>query len=597
MNALNCDWLSVNRKPTFILLFPALLIAILGCLLITTGCHRSVKHDSRLVKIAGAISENPELALDSLKSINRDGLSEADRYFHEFLTIKASDKAYIEHTSDKPVLDVIGYMEKHPEEDLYGEALYYGGRVYSDLGDYPQALDYFYRSIDILKEQPDQLSLLGTVQSQTGRLLNTLRLYKQAIPFLEASTETSRILNDTIGEVYDLQLLGFIHTCAKNYMMADHYLSLARDKSKLLDKAIYAKSCVYLADVKYKTGRLDSALFYIRDTPEMVRPLVRNIALAIAVDIYNAVGIQDTACMYAHQLIKSPYVSNKQTGYAYLLSSPNSDSLPIDTIAQYTADYLRLLENYYDENSNQMAISQLSLYNYRSHEQAHLQAENKNMMLLKIIGVCLIVILGLLSFILFSKIKKKNKELELQTTLIQVYEKEEVISKKESFDMDCDGRELSDKSNDAGASDEITHLETLRAQIQRKVLDLYERQKNNIHVSPIILESSAYQRLRELINKKMVLTSNNKLWKELERIVIESSPQFKMTLLHLVGGKFSSFDWETCLLIKCGITSSELGTLLSKTKGTIVSRRESIAMRMFGEKMNYRTLQDIILLL
>lgn len=49
----------------------------------------------------------------------------------------------MEHTSDSLILDVIDYYSSNDDRNLYPEVLYYGGRVYSDLGDYPTSLSYF----------------------------------------------------------------------------------------------------------------------------------------------------------------------------------------------------------------------------------------------------------------------------------------------------------------------------------------------------------------------------------------------------------------------------------------------------------------------
>jgi tetratricopeptide (TPR) repeat protein len=609
------DWLSVNRKPTFILLFPALLIAILGCVLIITGCHRSVKHDSRLVKIAGAISENPELALDSLKSINRDGLSEADRYFHEFLTIKASDKAYIEHTSDKPVLDVIGYMEKHPEEDLYGEALYYGGRVYSDLGDYPQALDYFYRSIDILKEQPDQLSLLGTVQSQTGRLLNTLRLYKQAIPFLEASTENARQLKDTVNEIHDLQLLGSIHMRAKNYLESETCLLMAREISRHSDISQFAKSCLYLSELKLELGQIDSAYMYFRNTPDLVRPQVRNKALAIGILIYHAKGIEDSAYVYAKELINSKISNNKKTGYQYLLSEHSPHPLTKDSINYYSAEYLNLLEGYYDEHSNLLAVNQQASYNYNLRENRLKIVSSENITLLKTLIANNFLIIMLIGVIIMLYIQNKNIRKSLKSCFIKfnsfiwentiwpnAKEDENSVSSTpnlfqwrpvlEKGEVAEDGALDKDNIPEAQIS-----FEEARNSFQRECLEKSQQGNPNTGVSDVILKSEIYRQIQRHIEQKSALPYDSPLWEELEKVVILSSPQFKDNLRLLSGGKLTTADWETCLLMKCGLSSAHLIILLAKAKGTIVSRRTALSIKMFGVKMNYDQLLNIILYL
>ncbi|MDE6336364.1 MAG: tetratricopeptide repeat protein, partial [Muribaculaceae bacterium] len=92
---------------------------------------------------------------------------------------------------------MIKYYSSHNKE-LHPEALYYGARVYSDLGDYPTALKYFQEALDHLPSDTKDIDLKSRILSQTGRLLNTLRLYQEAIPYVESTLELDRQQNDTI---------------------------------------------------------------------------------------------------------------------------------------------------------------------------------------------------------------------------------------------------------------------------------------------------------------------------------------------------------------------------------------------------------------
>ena len=261
------------------------------------GCSRD--RDPRLEHIAGMVSDKPVEALALLDSISYDRLSDHDRHFFDFLSIKARDKAYIRHTSDSLILDVLEYYESHDRDKMYPEALYYGGRVYSDMGDLPSALGYFHDALDALPEDDGDEDLRSCILSQTGRLLNKLRLYKEAAPYIEKAIRLSRSMNDTLNEAYDLQLLGTVYMRAKDFRRADSCFHSALRKSRNLPAGHRAKSSMYIAQVKYRMGQIDSALMYVRHTPEIVSSISRNTALATAADIYYAAGIMDTAYIYA----------------------------------------------------------------------------------------------------------------------------------------------------------------------------------------------------------------------------------------------------------------------------------------------------------
>lgn len=102
------------------------------------ACCTKHKPDERLAHIYSEISQSPtqaiETAIAALDSINPDELSEPDRHFYDFLSIKAYDKAYVLHKSDSLYLDVERYYSTHDDMNLYPEVLYYGVGYTAILG-------------------------------------------------------------------------------------------------------------------------------------------------------------------------------------------------------------------------------------------------------------------------------------------------------------------------------------------------------------------------------------------------------------------------------------------------------------------------------
>ena len=115
-------------------------MVILACLLSVCSCGDGSKMDARFQHIDTLCDTLPTEAIRLLDSIDRTGLSEKDLNRWRLLWIKSHDKAYIAHTSDTLILDLFDYYDNHLSEGLYAEALYYGVRVYSDIGDHPTAL-------------------------------------------------------------------------------------------------------------------------------------------------------------------------------------------------------------------------------------------------------------------------------------------------------------------------------------------------------------------------------------------------------------------------------------------------------------------------
>ena len=142
-----------NNIRVFILscILPVLLLLPL---VISCGCGSSYRDDPRLRNIGTKLSDRSLSSsealplLDSLEKIPDTDLSEGERHYRDFLTIKASDKGYRRHASDSLYLTVKEYFSSHHSREMLPEVLYYGGRVYSDMGNYPIALQYFEEALD-----------------------------------------------------------------------------------------------------------------------------------------------------------------------------------------------------------------------------------------------------------------------------------------------------------------------------------------------------------------------------------------------------------------------------------------------------------------
>ena len=179
----------LNMIYVRLLLFMILLSVFSAC---------SGERDARLSRVDELSRDSLDKATVLFATINRDSLSKSDCNYYDLLTIKLNDKRYVVHTSDSLIRKVMDYAKSHKDDGYYPEALYYGGRVYADIGDYPTALRYFNKALDELTEDNSDMELYCRVLSQTGRLLDKLRLYDQAIPFIERVIDISREKKDCL---------------------------------------------------------------------------------------------------------------------------------------------------------------------------------------------------------------------------------------------------------------------------------------------------------------------------------------------------------------------------------------------------------------
>ena len=249
----------------------------------------------------------------------------------------------------------------------------------------------------------------------------------------------------------------------------------------------------------------------------------------------------------------------------------------------------------------QLSINQQSLYNYQLHENQKAKAERlSNILKNWIVGfIFLAILLVLIS--LYFKNKSKNNIIELQQALANIEKlKFELVTSqlKQSSDI---GQTIINQTEEIALV--ITHNspksteQELRECLKKELLTLYESASSQSSISPIILQSIAYQKIQEYIQEGKTIKESDVLWSEIEQIVLSSSPKFKINLNLLTLGNLTTIDLHTALLIKCGIKPSRMTTLLGRSNGAIVSRRETLCMKILDEKKGAKVIDAIIRLL
>ena len=283
-------------------------------LLFFPGCDGMHYYDFRLQRVDDVLStqdisaERALSMLDTLASIPDECLSRGEKHYKCFLSIKAADKGYKLHTSDSLYLTVKDYFSTHDKGKL-PEVLYYGGRVYSDLGNYPIALQHFEEALDQMQEGYEDIRLKRRTLSQMGRLLSRLGVHNDALRYVEECVKISRQLQDTLITVHNLELAGDISTRLKNYAKAREYFSEACELSESRYPDRYAVNKFRIGYVAYKQGNIKTSLNIIRETVNDIQGMSRSFTLPVAAQVYLAAGIVDTASTVSYTPLTLPTYS------------------------------------------------------------------------------------------------------------------------------------------------------------------------------------------------------------------------------------------------------------------------------------------------
>ena len=186
-------------------------LLLLLLLVVGTGCSHNPQYPAVLETADSLSYVNPDSAVALLQNVEAEmsASSPAVHHLYDLLTIKAQDKADLPLTSDSLILDVLEYYEHGGDPNKLPEAYYYAGRVYSELGDAPQAIDYFQKAqttLDALdlRELPVPNAkryekLKGTIMAQKGYLLRNQHLYQESRESFRQAFTLDSLARDTMG--------------------------------------------------------------------------------------------------------------------------------------------------------------------------------------------------------------------------------------------------------------------------------------------------------------------------------------------------------------------------------------------------------------
>lgn len=325
-----------------------------------------------------------------------------------------------------------------------------------------------------------------------------------------------------------------------------------------------------------------------------MKSTIRNDALAYASDIYLKAGIVDTAYLYAHEIVNSPDSAPREIGYQVLLSPKLKNIISLDSIYKYLEEYRNRLENFYDENEIQLAITQQTQYNYQMHDRDKERAENAYIVLMWVLVAVLVVSASLIIGILYFKNRNKSNIIKFQDALKNIEELKDELNEA----LKANETSESDVSDVPSSLQNFKEREIkLRQQLKDELLSLYENVDENKEIPLEILQSEVYRKLQTLITDGKIIKDNDPIWKELEETVLTCSPKFISNLNLLTLGNLTTIELQTALLIKCGVRPSQMAIIFGKSNGTIVSRRESLCMKVLGKKMGVKVIDAIIRLL
>lgn len=543
--------------------------------------------NKELAGIDSLCESEPRKALLALDSLDYAGLSEEDRHFYDLISIKGRDKAYARISSDSLILDLIDYYSDNKSDDLYRQSLYYAGRVYTRLGDYPTAIDYFKKLLEELPESPGNMALIGNVQSQIGRLLQELRRNDEAIPYIRKALYNLKQSGDSVGVVYDNLQLVKVFGEESDIANAKHHLAEAILYSEPLQEEGKAWIQSEKASLLVREGKEDSAMMIMKPLTRLVDSLYNTYA-------YRPTGKffldgTDAGYIYAKELSFSRDFNNQ-----IVVTQHMHPLIPKDSAHSFVMAY----ESRVDENMNRYEseeeMMQKTKFNYDTHVKARRKAEAEKKQLIFAACILLAIAAGVA---VYFKIRSLKNELRLRMA-ISIIERIEFASDIENTKLlsEQDSKERLEYVKRIRALPMVVaDKSSLKEELLSRLKAISDDDVSGQTGEEELKKSPVMDTLMQMLSEgKGISQSNQDIWKEIENAVESVSPGLRTKLEVLASGKMTKSEYQVALLAKFGISPKNISLLLYRSKSAITDRRSLLAKKIFGPNANTSALDRLI---
>lgn len=515
--------------------------------LILASCSKDPLLD-RMKTIQDIGDSNPQQALLMLDSLDIQVRSQSEyvKNKYDLLKIRLNDKAYITHSSDIVIKNLVKYFEAEGTLLEKQEVNYYAGSVYRDLSDTPRALEHFFKSLEYASNNktPDSIMICNTYS-------NLCDLYYKVQDYANAETMARKEWEYSDKLRLD-PVLSYMHVAgallqlekkkeAADLLDSTYYYILSSPKKESYKSDLYFLLGDYAAlnDIK-KATLCDSILRIFKNSD-----LTYSQCLAYA-DYYLHLNKLDSAIKYCNIIIKrkennnnivSKYDASRKLYkiYRYLGNK--------DSAIHYAGIYVNLSDTL-DLGKRQLlaaTVSNAYQYHLDKNKEEKLNADNLFYQHLLLIVCVVIVVLLVLSIAVYIHIKRK----QIKRVLTLSHEIQLLTEKEQRLRDDIASKE-----------------QELSAQIEQNKSIIQQLHQSDFEDSA----EDILNTIKLCVVGKQSMT--NDIWKRLYKTVDRLHPGFNELLLTELG-TFTEQQKQVCYLMRIGLSKPDIQNVTNLSRVTV----------------------------
>lgn len=576
-------------------------IYLLLIIMLLASCAGNRKYDDLMQQadsIMNADDDSAKVAIRMLDGV-KSQLSEftkKQRMRYELLHHKGMNKACITFTSDSVMKEVVDYYDNHGSANERMLANYVLGCVYRDMHEAPMALKYYNKAT----EQADTTAAdcdygtLYRVYSQMGFLFSKQYLPYQELNAFDKAEKYAYLAKDTLNAIINYQNKGD----AYDYLgKKDSVIAINLQAAKLFKKHgnDYAAAIAFGCNYDYYIEKKDS------------------INAKKAFEAYNSTGYEGNS---NYEDAKAYVLYQKGTYYLFVNKQDSAyDNLSLSlkmcksysikaattkALAQYYAKvnqpamamkYALQSSEYNDSDLIEARKTQLqqvqAMYDYSRNQEiaknADQKAERSTRMNYMIVLSCLMLFL-LLSYIYRKQIAIKKKKIAVSKRLY-----EDSLLKLKRLQ---DERAKLVAENDNKLAQVIMEKENTISKLKAEITHIQERYSlSSVSDADLILkDSSIYKKIKFIeVHPKEKMCEED--WKELADTIEEVVPNF----IPVLKNKLNDKDYQICLLVRLGFSTSLVARLLGLSDAAISKSRKTMLKKICRKEGKPKEFDEYIL--
>lgn len=425
------------------------------------------------------------------------------------------------------------------------------------------------------------MKLRAKILSNIGYIHTNTCLYDEGIKAFSEAIRLDSICCDTLNTLYD-----FVNLCNLYVRsgMLDNAELVAKHITRLSGDSyseIRAYQNIVMAKIKLYRHEYDSARMMIGNNINNVNPIDRNFAMSIAAEAFYYSGEMDSAYFYCSKLIESGDQQGKSKAYTLLLSDGLRNRIPNDSISPYIRNHNRIIVDILDCNSKKETLLQTTHHNYNHHMKERLTAEMRALRTSRYLNMVIVVIF-IISFILFIIVVKSHR----QKIRIIAFQKDiATLNNKLHEFKDAEAKQSENRNK--------VSIETILKQIESGDDSFDDSNINQLS----IIESEAYKRIIGSINNNKGINIDSHIWKDLEEAILIDNEMFLTNLTLLLNRPLKDIEYCIVLMLKCGISVSDIAIVLKRNKGTISYHRKEMGKSVFKKPVPASYIDPVIKIL